>query len=137
MVDLAGMLKGLIYKRIGGRMPDFYVSASAPVNKCAVRILMCAEGGYYCFPCSIHSEQLATRHAVTVFLDGSTRETDNLEGCDWETDEDIEEREKVANSPLRSAFVKISSTCRAIVDVEVSKGWAPRQCLYVEGVSRS
>lgn len=116
--ELCKVMGEVVVDRLGHRVPDFFVSDSAPVNKAAVRMFMVnKEGDDFWFPCSVHFMQLAMREAVEEYLNGSCSSVEynaDLAEIDWE---DVDEEEIVENAraaAASSAFDRLTVTSRAV-----------------------
>eukprot|EP00171_Calliarthron_tuberculosum_P023086 IDg23086t1 len=104
----------VVRERLGGRIPDYFVSDSAPVNKAAVRQFMNDEGDEYWYPCGVHFCQLAMKESVAIYLAGSSSSDEG--GCDddWEELSEDEVISRVRTAVNENAFSRITTTCRAI-----------------------
>lgn len=117
-VELSRVIGNVVAQRLGKRVPNFFLSDSAPVNKAAVRLYMLnKDGDDFWFPCSVHFMQLAMREAVECFLNGScTRSLGNssLAEADWDDLGEEEILENARSAAASSAFDRLTTTCRAV-----------------------
>ncbi len=111
---IANIIKDVDLHRLGGKIPNYYVSDSAPLNKAAVRRFMGDDGDESWFLCCVHLSQLAMREATTYFLDRSSTDANELEECEWDELSVEDAVAGVENINRSSSFHWITSTCRAI-----------------------
>ena len=110
-------LREIIHKvvrdRMGGRIPTYFLSDSAPVNPKAVRLYLHASGDDAWFPCAVHFAQLAMREAVRIYLSAPTI-LHAVCNTERETRSDKSLRRNAATSDDVNTFERIAAKCRAI-----------------------
>ena len=112
--DVSKSIETIVTKRLGGRVPDYFVSDSAPVNKAAVRAYMKDVDDEHWYPCAVHFCQLAMRESVSIYLNtpNDIPSTDNI--IEWDEISTEQVMSVVNNSETRSKMHRLITICRAI-----------------------
>ncbi len=114
--DLCFIMHKVLRGSLGGKIPNYYVSDSAPVNKSAVRKLMVdRNGNYYWFPCCAHFLQLSMREAVRSFLVRNRSNSDVEEDdFDWDGLNSNAIDNAIPTTTTNNSFERLPFTCRAL-----------------------
>ena len=113
---LAELIGTVVKSRCAKRVPDFFISDSAPVNKAGVRKFMMCEGDEYWFPCNVHFCQLAMKESVQAYFEQDIEmSSDSFDStiCNDMSISELWAKTKSAaesNSPFR----RITNICRSI-----------------------
>ena len=113
--DVSHFIEEVTLKRLARKVPIYFSSNSAPVNKLAVRLYLGENGADYWFPCVVHFCQLAMKESVRNFL--SLHENipiDDDAGDGY--DNSISNLSTQSMNPTfsRGTLSRILSTCRSI-----------------------